>query len=894
MANFKINSYEITATADPTEGGTVTGANTYNHFETCTLIAVTATGYHFVNWTENGQEVSTSDTLIFEVNCQRNLVANFEINSYAITATADPTEGGAVSGANTYNHFETCTLIAAPAEGYHFVNWTENDQEVSVLDTLVFEVSGPRSLVAHFELNSYTISATANPTAGGTVTGANTYYHFETCTLTATVNTGYTFINWTKGGVEVSTNPTISFTVVEDASYVAHFELNSYEITATANPTEGGTVSGAGTYNHFETCTLSATVNTGYTFINWTKGGVEVSTNPTISFTVEEAADYVANFSLNSYQITVTADPTVGGTVSGAGTYNHFVSCTLTATVNTGYHFVNWTLGGEVVSTSATYQFEVSGAADYVAHFELNSYAITATANPAAGGTITGAGTYNHFETCTLTATVNTGYTFINWTKGGVEVSTNPTISFTVEEAVDYVANFILNSYEITVAANPASAGSVNGGGVYNHFATCTLTATPVAGYHFVNWTKNGVVVSTLASYSFQVTEAANYVAHFEINSYAITATANPAAGGTVTGAGTYNHFATCTLTATPSETYIFVNWTKNGVEVSTNPTYTFTVTSAGDYVANFTLGFVDITALAVPANYGTVSGGGSCLVGTTCTLTATPYEGYYFVKWTKNGEEVSTDPVYSFVVTEAATYRAHFEHVTYSITAEANPAEGGTVTGMSNMFYINNTCQLIARANEGYTFVNWTRDGVEVSDYYIYEFVVTESAHFVANFVVSTYEITATVDPEDGGTVVGAGTYTYGETVTMTATPNHEFSFVNWTEDGEVVSEEVTFTFTATQDRHLVAHFISTVGVDELHGFVVTMYPNPAVEKLMVKSQKPIRQCEVYSLTGQRLMYLENCGEAFEIWVQDLSAGSYMVRMTSDDTVKSMKVIKE
>ncbi len=289
---------------------------------------------------------------------------------------------------------------------------------------------------------THTVTVSANPAAGGIVTGGGTYNHGATATLTATANTGYTFINWTKNGTVVSTNPTYSFTVTENASYVANFSLNSYTITATANPTQGGTVTGAGTYNHGATATLTATANTGYTFINWTKNGSVVSTNPTYSFPVTEDANYVANFELNSYTITATANPTQGGTVTGAGTYNHGATATLTATANTGYTFINWTKNGTVVSTNPTYSFTVTENASYVANFELNNYTITATANPTEGGTVTGGGTYNHGTTATLTATTNTGYTFINWTKNGSIVSTNPTYSFTVTENASYVANF--------------------------------------------------------------------------------------------------------------------------------------------------------------------------------------------------------------------------------------------------------------------------------------------------------------------------------------------------------------------------------------------------------------------------------------------------------------------
>jgi hypothetical protein len=77
------------------------------------------------------------------------------------------------------------------------------------------------------------------------------------------------------------------------------FMGETFEIIATASPSEGGTITGAGIYGEGQTCTLTATANEDYTFINWTKDGFEVSTNATYSFTVTENAAYVAHFSSN-------------------------------------------------------------------------------------------------------------------------------------------------------------------------------------------------------------------------------------------------------------------------------------------------------------------------------------------------------------------------------------------------------------------------------------------------------------------------------------------------------------------------------------------------------------------------------------------------------------------
>ncbi|MBR5726753.1 MAG: leucine-rich repeat protein, partial [Muribaculaceae bacterium] len=100
----------------------------------------------------------------------------------------------------------------------------------------------------------------------------------------------------------------------------------SYTINVMANPEEGGTVTGDGTYNQGATCTLTATANNGYSFTNWTKNGTEVSTNHSYSFTVTEDATFVANFSaldddpltysINDDGVSVTVTGHIDGTAA--------------------------------------------------------------------------------------------------------------------------------------------------------------------------------------------------------------------------------------------------------------------------------------------------------------------------------------------------------------------------------------------------------------------------------------------------------------------------------------------------------------------------------------------------------------------------------------------------
>ena len=149
-------------------------------------------------------------------------------------------------------------------------------------------------------------------------------------------------------------------------------------ITVTSNPMEGGSVSGGGTYQQGQSCMVSATATAGYTFTNWTENGSVVSTNANYTFTVNSNRTLVANFSAqapNIYTISVSSNPTNGGSVTGGGTYQQGQSCTVTAIAASGYTFLRWTENGNQVSTNANYTFSVTSNRSLMASFTQNGSA---------------------------------------------------------------------------------------------------------------------------------------------------------------------------------------------------------------------------------------------------------------------------------------------------------------------------------------------------------------------------------------------------------------------------------------------------------------------------------------------------------------------------------------
>lgn len=449
--------------------------------------------------------------------------------------------------------------------------------------------------------------------------------------------------------------------------------------------------------------------------------------------------------------------------------------------------------------------------------------------------------------------------------------------------------------YTVTTSADPTVGGTTSGGGTFNQGQSCTVHATANSGYTFTNWTENGTQVSTQANYTFTVNGNRNLVAHFTENivTYTVTTSSNPTVGGTTSGGGTFNQGQSCTVHANPASGYNFVNWTENGNAVSTQTNYTFTVNGNRNLVANFSPVTYTVTTSATPANGGTTTGGGTYNSGASCTVTATANPGYTFEKWTKNNAQVSADASYTFTVNSNCNLVAHFVAETFTITASCDP-EMGTVSGGGTFTY-GQTCAVSAFANPHYVFEAWTENDNVVSTDAFYMFNVTANHDLVATFASTSVEINVTVNPADGGTVTGAGTYAYGETVTLVAEANWDlmYYFFRWTENGNEVSADEEYTFTAEASRNLVAEFVREDAVSE-NAHVSRIYPNPASDKLNVVCSSNISELKIYNMVGAMVYSLSGCGNNAVVSLADMPNGVYFIQLTTNGTVETHRFVKE
>ena len=360
-------------------------------------------------------------------------------------------------------------------------------------------------------------------------------------------------------------------------------------------------------------------------------------------------------------------------------------------------------------------------------------------------------------------------------------------------------------------------------------------------------------MVSTNASYSFTVNGNHNLVANFTfipLPIYNVSVSANPNVGGTAAGGGTYEEGQSCTITATANNGYTFNNWTENG-------TFTY---------------------------------------GESCTITATVNDGFSFINWTEEGSFVSSDASYTFTVTDHRNFVAHFTENPlpfYTITLSAKPDNGGTVIG-GGSYQEGQSCTVKAYPATGFMFEKWTENEVQVSTEANYTFTVASDRDLVAHFSALTYAINATVDPVVGGTIVGAGNYEYGSQASLNVVPNENYVFQNWTENGIIISEEPTYSFTVTGVRNLVAHLTFIDGIGEQHAVAISLYPNPVNDKLTIKATEAIEHLEVFSITGVKVLGMTSHNETLEINTSNLPAGIYVIRMTTQNATEVRRFVKK
>jgi hypothetical protein len=208
---------------------------------------------------------------------------------------------------------------------------------------------------------------------------------------------------------------------------------------------------------------------------------------------------------------------------------------------------------------------------------------------------------------------------------------------------------------------------------------------------------------------------------------------------------------------------------------------------------------------------------------GTVVTLVATADSGYRFANWTGDVSTLANVNAASTTITINADYfiTANFAKVEttspppkHDLTVQST--EGGRVTtpGQGPFTYDEGTAvELAAQAEPGYRFVNWTGDVDTVADVNAASTSVTMNGDYsvTANFV-RQYGLTASSTTGGSVTSPGQGTFAYdeGTVVTLVATADEGYRFVNWTGDVPTVADvnSASTTVTMNGDYSITANF--------------------------------------------------------------------------------------
>ena len=502
--------------------------------------------------------------------------------------------------------------------------------------------------------------------------------------------------------------------------------------------------------------------------------------------------------------ITVSADPAAGGTVTGGTAEGEQLFTeserTVTATAAEGYRFINWTEGETEVSKSATYTFPVTGDRDLTAHF-MKTWTVTVTADPADRGTAAGGNTYDDGSTVTLTATPGEDCLFVKWTEDGKEVSKDASYSFTASADRALTANFV-PVFAFTVSQGKATITKYNGSD-----AEVTLP-TELGGYPVTAVGQEAFAYNT-ALETLVVPEGVTEIGHFAFEGCSnLRSVTLPT---TLTKSG-YDAFAGCSAM---DEVHIsslsawcgvyFYNATANPcVANSSDPDKLYVsgglvedlaIPKGVDSIGKYAFAYcTDITEITIPSSVTSI--GDHAFLGcmgltevtipnTVTQMGSTAFSNCRNLTEATLGEGLTSIPSATFVNCVSLA----------SVTIPSSVKSIGvgafnSCSALEDIYYLGTEKQWNAIEKPE----SWNDRNPE-----------NQTVHFLA-------KITVSASPSSGGTAAGGTVSTErlftGSQRTVTATPKEPYHFVNWTENGTVVSTEASYTFTVTGDRRLTASF--------------------------------------------------------------------------------------
>jgi uncharacterized repeat protein (TIGR02543 family) len=253
------------------------------------------------------------------------------------------------------------------------------------------------------------------------------------------------------------------------------------------------------------------------------------------------------------------------------------------------------------------------------------------------------------------------------------------------------------------------------------------------------------------------------------------------------TGVHSYPHGTVVDISATPTSSWQFSNWTGNVADPESQSTTVFmdadeSVTA--NFVQYFTLTMsVDGDGTTTPA-----PGEHSFAPDTVVDIVARPASGWEFSHWAGAAADR-----YSAITT--VTMNGDKSLMAYFVRSERNykltvsiTGSGTTVPSAGEHFYAEGTVISInAAPSEGWRFSGWTGDAADPNAQTT-TVTMDDDKTIAANFIESTGSVvfhTLVIEADGQGIITpSAGVYSYahGTSVVVTATPDSGWQFDGWT----------------------------------------------------------------------------------------------------------------
>lgn len=463
----------------------------------------------------------------------------------------------------------------------------------------------------------------------------------------------------------------------------------------------------------------------------------------------EYKASNIVTFTVSekTYKISYNSNGGSGAPSAHTKTYGTTLKLSSTKPTRTGYTFTGWNTKAD--GSGTTYASGASYIANanvtLYAQWTANPYTVTFNANGGTCSTASKSVTYNSTYG-TLPTPTRTGYTFNGWftaASGGTKVTTDTTVTITAAQTL--YAQWTLNTYTIVFNGNGSTSGSMsNLSMTYGTAKNLTANTFAKTGYTFNGWnTKSdgtGTAYADKASVNnLTSTNGATVTlyAHWKINTFSVSFNANGGSGAPSAQTKTYGTALTLSSTKPTRTGYTFTSWNTKADGSGTS------YAAGASYTANS-----DITLYAQwTANTNTkyvvnhyqmnVSGSG------------------YTLKETEN----KTGTTASYVT--VANLKKSYTGFTYE------GGKGATAATATKPSTLDTTTTVLA-------------DGTRV-----------------INLYYSRNKYALTLNKGTGiSAVTGAGTYYYGQSVTIDATVSTGYTWSKWSDNN--TNKNVTITMPA------------------------------------------------------------------------------------------------